>query len=455
MKVGRNDLCPCGSGKKYKKCCLAREEAARPPSEPEDDGAILRQRAMKAVSRFAARPELARAREEAMDLFRGEMDGDIDDDLLGDVEVKFAFFLLFDHELDGGDTLAERFLRGGVEPVALPVQRMIQRLAAARLRPYEVEEVRPEEGLALRDLWSGGRLFVTERAGTRQTARWDVLAARVAPEDDGTSRFEGGLYLIPTRLKRPLLDALKKEERRLRRRQPALDEDRLFKRLAPVVHQFWLETVVWAPRPSFVTAEGDALVFGKVVFDVLNREGVETALAGHPEVEGDVDGGYMWREEADKGFTRSLGRITFEEDRLVLEVTSRQRAARGRRLLEKAARDAIRYRATRFESPQKAMERARGGSRPPADESSEVPAEEAARVLAEYKQRHYATWPDVPLPALDGRTPRAAARLNTLRPRLVDLLKDLENHEARATKAKGAPYDFGWIWAELRLERST
>lgn len=22
-KVGRNDQCPCGSGKKYKKCCLA------------------------------------------------------------------------------------------------------------------------------------------------------------------------------------------------------------------------------------------------------------------------------------------------------------------------------------------------------------------------------------------------------------------------------------------------
>ncbi len=23
-KVGRNDACPCGSGKKYKKCCLQR-----------------------------------------------------------------------------------------------------------------------------------------------------------------------------------------------------------------------------------------------------------------------------------------------------------------------------------------------------------------------------------------------------------------------------------------------
>ena len=25
MKIGRNDLCPCGSGKKYKKCCLIRD----------------------------------------------------------------------------------------------------------------------------------------------------------------------------------------------------------------------------------------------------------------------------------------------------------------------------------------------------------------------------------------------------------------------------------------------
>src|SRR6266446_4344577 len=27
QNVGRNDPCPCGSGKKYKKCCLPRDEA--------------------------------------------------------------------------------------------------------------------------------------------------------------------------------------------------------------------------------------------------------------------------------------------------------------------------------------------------------------------------------------------------------------------------------------------
>lgn len=27
-RIGRNDRCPCGSGKKYKQCCLAKDEAA-------------------------------------------------------------------------------------------------------------------------------------------------------------------------------------------------------------------------------------------------------------------------------------------------------------------------------------------------------------------------------------------------------------------------------------------
>jgi tetratricopeptide (TPR) repeat protein len=27
-KIGRNDPCPCGSGKKYKQCCLAKDEVA-------------------------------------------------------------------------------------------------------------------------------------------------------------------------------------------------------------------------------------------------------------------------------------------------------------------------------------------------------------------------------------------------------------------------------------------
>lgn len=34
MKTGRNDPCPCGSGKKYKKCCQTTEPAATPTGRP-------------------------------------------------------------------------------------------------------------------------------------------------------------------------------------------------------------------------------------------------------------------------------------------------------------------------------------------------------------------------------------------------------------------------------------
>lgn len=36
--VGRNDPCPCGSGKKYKKCSLGREEAVRARQAPMHEG---------------------------------------------------------------------------------------------------------------------------------------------------------------------------------------------------------------------------------------------------------------------------------------------------------------------------------------------------------------------------------------------------------------------------------
>jgi hypothetical protein len=28
-EIGRNDVCPCGSGKKYKRCCLESDEKKR------------------------------------------------------------------------------------------------------------------------------------------------------------------------------------------------------------------------------------------------------------------------------------------------------------------------------------------------------------------------------------------------------------------------------------------
>jgi hypothetical protein len=41
LRRGRNDVCRCGSGKKYKKCCLARADARLPPRPVGRDGASV------------------------------------------------------------------------------------------------------------------------------------------------------------------------------------------------------------------------------------------------------------------------------------------------------------------------------------------------------------------------------------------------------------------------------
>jgi tetratricopeptide (TPR) repeat protein len=56
-KTGRNDLCPCGSGRKYKQCCLEQDQAA--------EHARLTQAAAAAAEAAAAREHERQARFEA------------------------------------------------------------------------------------------------------------------------------------------------------------------------------------------------------------------------------------------------------------------------------------------------------------------------------------------------------------------------------------------------------
>jgi hypothetical protein len=87
--------------------------------------------------------------------------------------------------------------------------------------------------------------------------------------------------------------------------------------------------------------------------------------------------------------------------------------------------------------------RARGGpARAPA------PAE-AEQIVLEFKRAHYADWPDHPLPALRGRTPREAVRSAEGRRAVGRLLDEMERDERR----EGATaFDFGVLRRELRLK---
>ena len=70
---------------------------------------------------------------------------------------------------------------------------------------------------------------------------------------------------------------------------------------------------------------------------------------------------------------------------------------------------------------------------------------EMRHLLPEYIRRYQRT--------LGNRTPRHAARLKTVRPRQIALLKDFESRAERGRRAGELAYDFGWMWEELGLSR--
>jgi tetratricopeptide (TPR) repeat protein len=87
-KTGRNDPCPCGSGKKYKQCCLRKDEAAAlaaaPPPRPPltklfgtdaEIAARLAQADAQYDAQADAEAELAAASNAAIDLVQaGKLD---------------------------------------------------------------------------------------------------------------------------------------------------------------------------------------------------------------------------------------------------------------------------------------------------------------------------------------------------------------------------------------------
>lgn len=451
--VGRNDPCTCGSGKKYKRCCLGKEAPA-----PDAWTAGERDSALASLMRFARRAEFDRDRAEAELAFWGKRLGrmtpaaareamDFEQSRLG-----FHEWLVFDCPLHGGGTLVERFLARADRSLRSGERRYLERMRLSHLRPYEVQAVRRDEGLDLLDLWANKRVRVRERLATRQLVQWDVLAARIVLGPEGEPVLDGSPYLYPAREKDLILRALRRSGRSLRGRLPRDDETTFFKNIGMVFHDLWLELVARRPLPTSVTAEGDEVVLCRAVFDVRDRAALETALANHPELERQDDGSYAWlAEKADEaGFRRGFGTFVLQKARVVLETVSRERAERGRALLEAAAGPAVAYRATSSESVQRALERRPARQARPEDE---VPPEAAAEIVQAFYERHYRGWLDEPLPALDGRTPREAARLKSARPRVIALLKDMENGSARERLAGRPAYDFGWMWSPLGLER--
>jgi hypothetical protein len=236
----------------------------------------------------------------------------------------------------------------------------------------------------------------------------------------------------------------------------------------------WLDAALRAAqgrgRPELVNSDGDPLEFTTLHFPLLRGATlprVRQALATVAVLRQAAPGFWNWLAEPGtkpqtvprrgKGQTvittmddgsLVLGTLALKGRRLSLEANSVARAQRGRALLAPVLAGLAGPPLTGRTD----LEQMLAGKRPPPKPSGLSPEQERD-LVHQGLDDHYRRVLDEPVPALGGKSPRAAAKTPKGQEKVAVWLKTLENHMAR--QEPGGPmsgYDVGWMWRELGVE---
>jgi hypothetical protein len=454
-KVGRNEPCPCGSGKKFKKCCAVAGDAERVAERRrahvhEEDEQLVATMMHFAEERLG--PKWGDAIDRALEVL-----GDVPTivQLVGPWSVYGAAV--------GGRRVVDCFLEERAKHLTGAQRAWLEAQQRARLGVWEITACEPGVGVTVRDLLSGygESRRVREVRGSNVLVARDVVLGRIV-DLEGASYFCG----IHPRLLPPSAGARVAEKcrRRLARRSRASNGEHQSGANDLAMMREWTRAVVEvdtersAPR-KLVNTDGEEVVLTSdhFAFDVKARDEIVSALrtlAGvePPDDDSDADEPFTFLRDGNavhKSWENTvIGKAFLRGTNLVVETNSVERADALRRRIEERCGSLVRHRAREHADPLSiAARRAERGA--PA-RPFEAPPPEALGILEELKTKFYEQWVDDRIPALGGKTPRQAVRTKTGRRQVDLLLREMENHERRS--AQGPPFDFGRLRAKLALD---
>jgi hypothetical protein len=208
--------------------------------------------------------------------------------------------------------------------------------------------------------------------------------------------------------------------------------------------------------PVLVTTDGEPLVFCTTEYEIKGGEDREIVrrLDAVEELHREQEDGrerWVWLEPRSDGDV-VIASLFLESDRLLVETQSVLRSARvGGRLAEELGARIILIDHTAERPTPEMLASRTAGFRDDEDRPSVAPEEER-RMVRELMEQHYRRWPDEPVPALEGLTPRQAVADPDLRADVVALLREFEDQNRSAPEAM-RDFDFGFLWRQLGLDR--
>jgi len=192
--VGRNDPCPCGSGRKYKNCCMRRTELDRSQRQGVD---LVEAALMHELQQFALNPRFQQDLDASFEIYWG---GAYDYAGLGKSDEGSLWRWLEWFALDyrvGPDRRrpVEGYAEGPGRELPDELQPALKALADATVGLYRVERTAPPR-LVLHDTLRDAEQTADDRVLSRTARPGDVLVAR-AWTLDGVTRLTAASLLLP------------------------------------------------------------------------------------------------------------------------------------------------------------------------------------------------------------------------------------------------------------------
>ncbi len=451
-KIGRNDPCPCGSGRKYKKCCLRSGGGFQSYTVEE------RVFALQKMGDFVDQGGWQGYEIEAMDIFWDDLAEklpQLDEDVHLMSQNMFDFWFYFDLKTDGNQPLFQSFIDEG--PILTKGEQSFLNMAGRScVRLYEAVKVIPGKSITLKDLINGQVTQVREISGSQSMQRHEILAARIMPVGaSGRPEMDGGLFVFPRMQREKIVNKVKSMYVEFKQESPGAADPEFYKQMPPLFNQMWLAPFI-NPIPDMVTRDGHKMIMTEVYFDVTDTNALKAVLDTKKDLERETEElKWIWLSKPKDGRKGIYGFFRMDGQRLILETSSKEWGEKRKAKIKRIAGDLTLYKITKYSSIQSLMEEFKSGKFEPRDGFEDLsPADREAlnQALQEEQKKYYKKWLDMDIPMLDGHTPRQAARSHALKPRIIDMLKDLEYHY-EAELIRGRPgFDPSWMWEELALE---
>jgi hypothetical protein len=446
MKVGRNDPCPCGSGKKYKNCCLSKTytEIGREDS--------IRKSLVQALIAFFEK-NYKYTMEDAHFIFWDEFNPNeyLEGTSLDIAYQNFLEWVVFDYLIDEDNdkTLIDFYMENN-RKLSLDEHKVLTMMKNSVISLYEVQEVFPEKGLLLKDLLMGGEYDVKERAATRSLRKWDIFATRLLLVDSNYI-MSGSVYPYSLKQKERIFDDIQSEFEDYKQEYPDASMDVFLKYNSENFNFYWHDMIQNPPSIKLHTTSGEPMLISNAIFEIKNKEAVVNGLQKIKGFEQGKDD-FIWYDKRNKeGSATVLGRVEIKDNKLILESNSKKRLEKGKKLILEALSDVVAHKADTFQDPMEAMKSFKESS--PKKPKNDLPMEIQQQVYTQFMQKHSEKWLKDKIPALDGRTPMQAVKTEEGRKKVTELLKSIENSEEH-NKKEGRPFhDISWMWERLKIKR--